>query len=138
MREVIERRTKLLVDNQSVMSKGFFLEHSLTNAVVAAAFADRDLEADVDLIKNSRKLLKSKQGIFSDFRSYNELIVSARMAMSSSPEEYLDQVIDVYKKFQKGKIFGSSYRVLAAMSICDQGRYADDERLIEKTNEILK
>lgn len=138
MREIIERRVKLLVENQEKLTKGFWLEHSLTNAVVAASCADKEKEVNVEEIKEAKKLLKAKQGIFSDFRSYNELPVSARMAMSSDPERYIDEVIEVYDKFQKGKIFGSSYRVLSAMSICDQGKYAEAERLIEKTNALLK
>ena len=138
MKEVLERRTKLLVENQSIMSKGFKLEHSLTSAVVAAAFAEEDKVVETDLIKESRKLLKKKQGFFSEFRSYNELIVSARMALSQEPEEYLDQVIEVYNKLQNGKIFGSSYRVLAAMSICDQHKFAAADSLVDKTNELLK
>ncbi len=138
MREIIEKRTQLLVENQSIMSKGFFLEHSLTNAVVAATFAEKDKTADVNMIKEARKLLKSKTGIFSDLRSYNELTVSARMGLSGNAENYLDELLDVYDKFNKGKVFGSSYRVLAAMSICDQGKYSEAESLIEKTNDLLK
>ena len=138
MKEIIERRSELLVANQAAMCKAFKFEHSLTNAVVAASFSEKDKEADVDLIKESRNILKKKQGFFSDFRSYNELIISARMSLSGNPEKYLDDMIEVYGKFNKGKILGSSYRVLAAMSICDQGKVAEADRLIEKTNEILK
>ena len=138
MREIIERRSELLVTNQEIMCKSFMLEHTLTNAVVAAAFAEKDREADPELIKEARKVLKKKQGVFSDFRSYNELIVSARMALSADPEGYLDEVIEVYDKLRKGRLFGSSYRVLAAMSICDQGRYSEADSLIGRTNEIMK
>ncbi len=138
MRDITERRSELLASNQAIMDKSFKLEHSLTNAVVAASFAEKDREVDVELIKEARKVLKSKTGIFSDFRSYNELTLSARMALSGDPEKYIDEVIETYNKFQKGKVFGSSYRVLAAMSICDQGKYNEADRLIEKTNEILK
>ncbi len=138
MRETLERRSQLLVANQEIMCKSFKLEHTLTNAVVAATFAERGREADVELIKEARKILKKKQGVFSDFRSYNELIVSARMALSADSEGYLDEVSEVYEKLRKGKLFGSSYRVLAAMSICDRGRYSEADGLIARTNEIMK
>ncbi len=137
MREIIERRSKLLVDNQTAMCKGFIFEHSLTNAVAAAAFVEKDKAVDVELIKESKKLLSEKKGIFSEFRSYNEIIISTKMALSGNPERYLDEISDVYDKFNKGKIFGSSYKVLAAMSIVDQGKYSEADRIIEKTNEIL-
>ncbi len=138
MKEIIERRSELLVTNQAVMCKAFKFEHSLTSAVVAASFAEKDREADIDIIKEARNILKKKQGFFSDFRSYNELIISARMALSGNPEQYLDDLIEVYDRFKKGKLLGSSYRVLAAMSICDQGKVSQADMLIEKTNEILK
>lgn len=138
MREITEKRCRLLVENQEIMCKNFKLEHSLTNAVAAAAFAEKDKAVDVELIKEARKILKGKAGIFSEFRAYNELTVSTKMALSGNPERYIEEVRDVYDKFQKGKIFGSSYRVLAAMSIVEQGKYSEADRLIEKTNEILK
>ena len=37
----------------------------------------------------------------------------------------------MYKEFQKGKILGSSYRVLAAASICDTGRASEAKELVE-------
>ena len=137
MKEIIERRRELFAENQSILRKSFMLERSLTTAVVAAAFAEKNKTADVDLIKESKKLLKEKQGVFSDFRSYSELIVSARMALSENPEKYIDELIEVYDQFQKGKVFGSSYRVLAAMSIYDQGKKSEAGRLVEKANAIL-
>lgn len=138
MREIVEKRSELLATNQAIMNKSFILEHSLTNAVVAASFAEEDRTVDVELIKEAKKVLKEKTGVFSDFRSYNEITVSARMALSGNPEKYINELIEVYNKLQKGKVFGSSYRVLAAMSICDQGKYSEADSLIEKTNEILK
>jgi hypothetical protein len=137
MRGVIERRSKLLVENQDIMCKSFKLEHSLTNAVVAAAFAEKDKTVDVELVKEAKNILKKRKGAFSEFRSYNEIMVSAKMALSGNPENYLEEIIEVYDKFQKGKFFGSSYRVLAALSVVDQGRYSEADSLIEKTNEIL-
>ena len=89
MKEIIERRRELFAENQSILRKGFMLERSLTTAVVAAAFAEKNKTADVDLIKESKKLLKEKQGVFSDFRSYSELIVSARLALSENPGKYI-------------------------------------------------
>ncbi|MBR1642926.1 MAG: DUF4003 family protein [Butyrivibrio sp.] len=138
MNETLERRCELLVENQRAMCKSFMLEHSLTNAVVAAAFAEKDQQLDVDQLRNARKLLKERKGVFSEFRSYNELMVSAKMALSADPEDYIEKAIEVYDKFQKGKILGSAYRVLAAVSVVDQGRYSDTDMIIEKTNALLK
>ena len=60
------------------------------------------------------------------------------MALNGNPEKYLEDVKAVYEKFQKGKFFDSAYRVLAAMTICDAGKQADADAIIEKTDALLK
>ncbi|MCR4739305.1 MAG: DUF4003 domain-containing protein [Lachnospiraceae bacterium] len=138
MREIIERRSALLAENQRIMCKNFRFEHSLTNAVAAAAYAEKDKAVDVDLLKEAKKLLKERKGIFSEFRSYAEIMISAKMALSGKPGEYMEELFDVYDRLKKGRIFGSSYKVLAAMSIVDQGKYSEADRLIDKMYELLK
>ncbi len=138
MKTTVQRRCELLVENRQLVSKASVLESSLIRAVAAASYTEKDMSADVDQLKDSIKLLKKKQGAFSYLRGNTMLIIASKMALSGNPEGYLDDVIDVYKVFQKGKFFGSYYRVLASMSICDAGRSAQAEEIVEKTNDILK
>ena len=138
MREIVQSRVDLLLENQKAMRKAFCLEDSLTTGVVAASYAEKDKAIDTDSIKEARKLLKKKQGIFSDLRAYNEITISARMALSGNPEKYLDELSEVYDKLKKGKLFGSAYRVLAAMTVVDLGRFSEADRIVERTNEIMK
>ncbi len=138
MKTTVQRRCELLVENRQLVSKASVLESSLLRAVAAASYTEKDMSADVDQLKDCIKLLKKKQGAFSYLRGNTMLIIASRMALSGNPEGYLDDVIAVYKVFQKGKFFGSYYRVLASMSICDAGRSAQAEEIIEKTNALLK
>lgn len=138
MRSEIEKRCELLVENRKLAGKASFLDHDLIKVVAASFFTEKDKTADVDQLKDCKKLIRKKQGIFSEIRGNNELIIAAKMAASGNPEGYLDKLIDVYGEFQKGKILGSSYRVLAAASICDTGRASEAESLVEKTYEIMK
>lgn len=138
MKTTVQRRCELLVENRQLVSKASVLESSLLRAVAAASYTEKDMSADVDQLKDCIKLLKKKQGAFSYLRGNTMLIIASRMALSGNPEGYLDDVIEVYKVFQKGKFFGSYYRVLASMSICDAGRSAQAEEIIEKTNALLK
>ncbi|MCR5342075.1 MAG: DUF4003 domain-containing protein [Butyrivibrio sp.] len=137
MKDIIQKRSELLVSNWSIIHKAFCFEDNLVKTIAAASFAEKDKTADVELIKDCRKLLREKQGIFSDFRGENEVIVSTKMALSGNPEKYLDEIIEVYKLLQKGKFFSSSYRILSAMSVCDAGRFSEAEKIVEKTNTLL-
>ncbi len=138
MKEAVQKRCELLVQNKNLIQKGFMLENSLLQTVAGVAFAERDKEVDVEYLKECRKILRDKQGILSYFRGNNELIVSVKMALSSDPEKYIAELIEVYDKFQKGKFLGSSYRALAAMSICDAGKFSEADAIIEKTNALLE
>ena len=138
MREAITKKCDLLIENWKLIHKDFWLENGSIAAIAAAAFAEKDKSADIERLKECHKILKKKEGIFSEFRGNSELIVSAKMALSSDPEKYLEDVTGIYKKFQKGKFWGSNYRALAAMTICDVGKVSEADAIIEKTNEILK
>ena len=138
MKTTVQRRCELLVENRQLVSKASVLESSLMRAVAAASYTEKDMSADVDQLKDCIKLLKKKQNAFSYLRGNAMLIIASRMALSGNPEGYLDDVIEVYKVFQKGKIFGSYYRVLASMSICDAGRSAQAEEIVQKTDALLK
>ncbi len=138
MREAITRKCDLLIENWKLIHKGFWLENGSIAAIAAATFAEKDRSVDVEMLKECHKILKKKEGIFSEFRGSSELIVTAKMALSADPEGYLEDVTGVYKKFQKGKFWGSNYRALAAMTICDVGKASEADAIIEKTNEILK
>ena len=138
MREAITRKCDLLIENWKLIHKGYWLENSSIAAIAAATFAEKDRSADVERLKECQKILRKKEGIFSEFRGNSELIVTAKMALSDDPERYLEDVTGVYKKFQKGKFWESNYRALAAMTVCDVGKASDADAVIEKTNEILK
>ncbi len=138
MKKAVQKRCELLVENRQLVSKASVLESTLIRAVAAASYTEKDLSADVDQLKDCIKLLKKKQSAFSYLRGNTLLIIASRMALSQNPEGYLDDVIEVYDKFQEGKFFGSYFRVLASMSICDAGRAAQAEEIVEKTNALLK
>ncbi len=137
MNSEVLRKCDLLVENRQAVSKASILENSLIRVVAAASFTEKDRTADAEQLKECLKLLRKKQGIFSDLRGNNELIMASKMAVSTDPEGYLDNVLDVYGRLQKGKFWGSSYRALAAASICDTGRFSEADKIIERTKELL-
>ena len=137
MKNMIQKKCDLLIENQAAIQKAFLFENGLIRTIAASSFTEQDKTLDVELMKEARSILRKKQGMFSELRGNNEIIASAKMALSGSPERYIDEVIEVYKKFQKGKFFDSAFRALSAMTICDLGKYEEADAIIEKTNEII-
>ncbi len=138
MNEQIKQRCDLLVENRQEIGKASLFQEDLIRTVAAYAFVDKDKKVDSERLKECLKLIKKKQGLFSEFRGTEELIVASKMALSDDPEKYLDDAIKVYKQFQKGKFFDSAYRLLATMSICDAGKTDEAERIIAESEDTLK
>ncbi len=137
MDEKLQKKCDLLVSNREQIGKAALIQSDLVRTVAAYAYTDEDVEVNVGELKDALKLLKKKQGIFSEFRGNDEMIVATKMVLSGDPEKYIDDAIRVYKLFQKGRFFDSAYRVLAAMTICDAGKADEAEPIIERTNAIV-
>ena len=138
MKDTIIRKCDALIENEEVLHKGFMLENGLITTVAASSFADKGKSVDVEEFREARAILRKKEGALSEFRGRTELLVTAKMVASGNPEGFIDKVDEVYKKFQKGKFWGSTYRALTAMVICECGKYSEADAIIEKTNAILE
>lgn len=131
-------KLELLAANKKAIDKGFYFEMGISQVVASLLFASSGKAADIGKMKEARAILKKKAGVFSAFRDATEIVILARMAMASDPEQYIDDVIEVFNVLMKGKIFEDTYMVLTAMIIVDRGRKADAEAIKDRTDEILK
>ena len=138
MNPELTRKLELLASNKSAIDKAFFLEMGISQVVGALLFAGAGKEVDIEKIKESKRILSKRKGIFSAFRDVAELVVTSRMALESDPEGYLSDLIEVYDILTRGKVLEDSYLVLAAMIIVDRKRKADTEEIKQKMNELLK
>ena len=82
--------------------------------------------------------LTKHTGFFSEYRNAVKLALLSEMALSETPEQYIEDVKAVYKKLHKGKFRDNSYMVLAAMLIRDLGKQDSADEIVEKHNEIIK
>ncbi len=138
MNSSIKLRCDIIIKNRDSINGTFLFENSLIKIVAGSLFAASGKAVDTDRLKECRKILHSVQGIFSSFRGNNEVIVITKMALSNDPAQYINNLSEVYKKLQKGKFFDSSYRALAAISICDQCELFHSDEIIEKTSALLE
>ena len=133
----VEEKRELFVNNCSAIRNKFLLEAKLMSVAAGFVYTSQGKEADIEKMKECRKLLEKKTGILSNFRLTTELVLVSKMALAKDPEAYLDNVIAAYKKISKGKLLENSYMMLAAILICDFERQNEIDEIVEKSKEIM-
>ncbi|MBR3142181.1 MAG: DUF4003 family protein [Clostridiales bacterium] len=137
MREELEKKLKLFVENKQKVEKVCAVEYDLNYMIASLILTGKNKEADVEQIKEAREILASKEGVFSSFRSNIEMAVITKMALSGNPEGYIDDVLEVHSKIVGKRIIDYYSFILAAMTIVDFGKKSDADRIIAKSWDIL-
>ena len=138
MNPELTRKLELLASNKIAIDKAFFLEMGISQVIGGLLFASAGKEVDIERLKESKKILSKRKGIFSAFRDVAELVITSRMTLEADPEQYLSDLEEVFDVLMKGKVMEDSYMVITAMIIVDRGRKADAEEIRDKTNEIMR
>ncbi|MCR4645649.1 MAG: DUF4003 domain-containing protein [Oscillospiraceae bacterium] len=106
--------------------------------VAGLLFTGADKEVDIDRLTECSSILNQHTGIFSEYRDAVKLALISEMALSDDAEQYIEDVKAVYQKLHKGHFVDNSYKILAAMLICDLGRQDDADAVIEQHNALMK
>ena len=138
MNAILRQKCELLADNYTLIHKEFMWDFEIMSVVAASSYMNAGKKADIAKMKECKALLAQKQGIFSELRSTIELALLSKMAVEDNPEAFLDEVIGVYEKVKKGKIFSNPYMVLTALIIVEQHKVGHAEDIIKKMRTIMK
>ena len=130
----IERKCSELVENYSVLASGNKLEFTEMVLACAGIYLAAGKKPDLDRNEECKKLLKSKAGVFSNFRGTDELLIRCKMALSDDPALYFENLEKAYLRIKT--FFSGQQTVLAAMILAEQG--TSSEGLEEKTKQIYK
>lgn len=136
MNEALSEKCELLIKNCTAIHRKYFINDKLLSLMASLIFTSADMEADTDKLKECRKILDKNTGLLSNLRANPKLVLLSKMALSDDPEEYINNVSEVYKKIHQGKQLETSYMALAAMLICDFGRQDEAEDLVAKAEQI--
>lgn len=88
-------------------------------------------------MKEAGKILASKAGISSSFRTTVELAVLTKMSMRNDPERYIDGVLGVYKTLKGKRTVGYNCMVLSSMMVVDHGRVSEAGKIAVRMEEIV-
>ena len=95
MREETLKYCELLVKNRDVFREAFMWEDGLKWLAGAGVFTMNDQLADVDTLKQCKKMIAQKAGMFSNFSALARVPVAAMLAVSGYPEKLLDKGLEV-------------------------------------------
>ena len=138
MDQDLARKLELLASNKQTIDHEYMFEMGLSQAVAALLFAIAHQPADIERMRECRKILSKKVSALSAFRDSTELVVLARMAMAQDPEKYIDDTLEIYKIFSKGAFFSDSYMVLTSMIVCDSNQKDNAAAIKARTDEIMR
>ena len=133
MDQQIENRCLGLAENYRILSAGSKLEFQEMVLACAGIYLAAGIEPDMGRMQECKKLLKSRAGIFSNFRGSDELLVRCKMALADDPALYFERLEREYQRIKT--FFSGEQTVLAAMILAEQG---GSEGLAEKTKQIYK
>ena len=133
MERQIESKCLDLVEAYRILSSGNKMEFSEMILACAGIYAAAGRTPDMDRLAECKKLLKSRAGIFSNFRGSDELLVRCKMALAPDPALYFENLESEYRRIKT--FFSGEQTVLAAMILAEQG---GSEGLAEKTKQIYK
>ena len=133
MNHQTESKCLTLVENYRILAADNKMEFTEMLLACAGIYLAAGREPDPDRIRECKKLLKSKAGLFSNFRGSDELLVRCKMALAPDPERYFESVESAYQRIKT--FFSGEQTVLAAMILAEQG---GSEDLAEKTKQIYK
>ena len=129
----MESKCLKLVENYRILAAGNKMEFTEMLLACAGIYLAAGKEPDMDRVKECKKLLKNKAGVFSNFRGSDELLVRCKMALAPDPERYFESVENAYQRIKT--FFSGEQTVLAAMILAEQG---GSDNLAEKTKQIYK
>ena len=130
----LERKCLDLVENYRILASGNKLEFTEMVLACAGIYLAAGVTPDMSRIEECKKLLKSKAGVFSNFRGTDELLVRCKMALAADPLLYFENLEREYQRIKT--FFSGEQTVLAAMILAEQGDSAEDQA--EKTKQIYK
>lgn len=120
MRDSLQQLCTSFLANRDVLKRKFKFESNYMYPVCASIFCARGVSADEDRLLESKRLLKEKTGVFSNFRGYLTLPVCSMLAAKSAPERRMESAMENYRILRE-QFSSSSYLALAAFFLADMG-----------------
>lgn len=136
MKKTIDQN--LLAANIDTIRSVFKMDYTQMQIMGAFICTVYDVVAEEEHIRACRKILKSRFGIFSEFRGHLELLIVIKMSLAEDPEEYLEGIISTYESLSSSFVLGNESRILTAIILYDNIRPEYLDALCDQTVNIYQ
>ena len=138
MKESIKNKVDLLIANKENIEKQFKWGYTIMNIAAALVFTGAGKEADIERLKECKKILEKNTGALSSFQANSAAVIVSKMALSDNPEQYIKDVKAIYDVLNKKHVIDNPYLIQGAICIYEAGRMNDTEMLAAKYRELYK
>ncbi|MDE7310427.1 MAG: DUF4003 domain-containing protein [Eubacterium sp.] len=135
MKELSQKYGSMLIQNRDTVREAFPWESGQICLASAIIFTMKGKLADEKLLRESKKLIAQKVGVFSNFRGMVKVPTAAILAASGDLDGTLDKGLTVYGLLKK-EFWQSSYLPLAAMMIVQMAKEERYEELAARTRRL--
>ena len=135
MKQSLQEICEAQIRNETAMRKVAKIEYEAVLKLCAMMHVNAGREVDADRIRECGSILKTRAGMFSNFRGTLQRVVLTKMALADDPAAYIDDVMDVYEKLREDRRLPGEMLAMAATTIvenCPKERRAE---VVEKTRE---
>ena len=131
---------QIVEDRQALLGKMVWESDSSAMATLAAfLYASAGKSADVEHYVECKKYFNKNVNVFSQMRGVAKTIVITRMALAENYQEYLEGVMQIYRKLRSiHKLTFSPYMVLTAINIYEGGGPDKADENIEKMETVYR
>lgn len=133
MRHTLQERCEAQIRNEAMLRKGHKLEFESIMKLAAMLYVNAGREVDVARLRECKRILKDKVGLFSNFRGHMQYLVQVKMALSDDPAAYLDGVLDIYQRLKAGRVLPGEMVAMAATTIYENCSADVRDTVVDKT-----
>lgn len=131
----MKERRELFIRNRDTMQSTFFWDSTMMQMCCAYLYTVRGKTADKASAKQTKKLLESRVGAFSNFNSTAQHLLAVMMDRSDDPAGLLDRAMQLYDPLKR-ELYASKYLPLAAMLLAEYAQPGRYDELVTRTGQI--
>lgn len=135
MKKSLEKFCNKFIENRDIFKATFPFESSYVFPVCAVNFAQKDMLANAETLRECQTLLKERTSSFSHLRGLSRLPIITAMAISEDPVKKLENISQIYEKLRE-RFSASQYLPLAAMVISDSKNNEDIAEICARSRKI--
>jgi len=134
MNTQLQENCDRLVENKNKLKEVFPLNDGSVQLITAALLSCMGKDIPQERLNECKEILKDNASLFSEYRGNAMMPLIAYMAAGDDPERLLERIKKVYESLTR--LFGSTHKLMAALSIVDRTKDGEEEAAAVRMNEI--